>query len=122
MKNIGAMYLKKVNVALSDKEKFTENKLSRDAKRLTFEFTFEDIDERDEIEKDPSRVFASIHGIKISYDDYNNKGVTTWSLSEDPSLLQELDRKLQSDFRNENVNYINGKRNTTSWVMLTKTN
>lgn len=100
----------KVNVALSDKRgKFTENKLSRDAKRLTFEFTFEDIDERDEIEKILQESLASIHGVKISYDDYNNKGVTTWSLSEDPSLLQELDRKLQSDFRNENVNYINGK-------------
>lgn len=37
------------------------------------------------------------------------RGVTQWSFSEDPSLLQELDRKLQSDFRNENLNYINGR-------------
>ena len=51
----------------------------------------------------------NIHGIKILYDDDNNKGVTEWSFTEDPSLLQELDRKLQSDFRNEAVNYINGK-------------
>lgn len=100
----------RVNVALSDKKgKFTENKLSRDAKQLTFEFAFEDIDERDEIERILQESLASIHGIKITYDDGNNKGVTNWSLSEDPSLLQELERKLQSDFRNENVNYINGK-------------
>lgn len=100
----------RVNVALADKRgKFTENKLSRDAKQLTFEFAFEDIDERNEIEQILHESLASIHGIKITYDDGNNKGVTIWSLSEDPSLLQELDRKLQSDFRNENVNYINGK-------------
>lgn len=100
----------RVNVALSDKrDKFTENKLSRDVKQLTFEFAFEDIDERDEIEKILSESLAAIHGIKITYDDDNNKGITTWSLSEDPSLLQELDRKLHSDFRNENINYINGK-------------
>lgn len=76
---------------------------------MTFEFAFEDIDERDEIERILQESLASIHGIKITYDDGNNKGVTNWSLSEDPSLLQELERKLQSDFRNENVNYINGK-------------
>lgn len=100
----------RVNVALADKRgKFTENKLSRDAKQLTFEFAFEDIDERDEIEQILHESLALIHGIKITYDYGNNKGVTIWSLSEDPSLLQELDRKLQSDFRNEKVNYINGK-------------
>lgn len=99
----------RVNVALSDKRgKFTENKLSRDAKQLTFEFAFEDIDERDEIERILQESLASIHGIRITYDNGNNKGITNWSLSEDPSLLQELDRKLQSDFRNETVNYING--------------
>lgn len=100
----------RVNVALSDKRgKFIENKLSRDAKQLIFEFAFEDIDERDEIEKILQESLTSIHGIKITYDDDNNKGVTSWSLTEDLSLLQELDRKLQSDFRNECVNYINGK-------------
>lgn len=100
----------RINVALSDKKgKFIGNKLSRDAKQLTFEFVFEDIDDRDEIEKILQESLASIHGVKIIYDDNNNKGVTNWSLSEDPSLLQELDRKLQSDFRNECVNYINGK-------------
>lgn len=100
----------KVNIALSNKRgKFIKNKLSQDAKQLTFEFTFEDIDERDEIEKILQESLYSIHGIKIIYDDGNNKGITNWSLAEDPSLLQELDRKLQSDFRNETVNYINGK-------------
>ena len=63
----------------------------------------------DEIEKILQESLASIHGIKITYDNDNNKGVTSWSLTEDLSLLQELDRKLQSDFRNESVNYINGK-------------
>lgn len=100
----------RVNVALSGKRgKFTENILSRDAKHLTFEFTFKDIDERDGIERILQESLASIQGIKITYDDGNNKGVTNWSLSENPSLLQELERKLQSDFCNENVNYINGK-------------
>lgn len=69
---------------------------------------FFDIDERDNIENIIEGALASIHGIKILYDDNNNKGITQWLLSEDLSLLQELNRKLQSDFRNENVNYING--------------
>lgn len=100
----------KVNIALSDKRgKFIKNKLSRDAKQLTFEFTFEDIDERDEIEKNLQEAISSIHGVKIIYDNGNSKGITNWSLAEDPSLLQELDRKLQSDFLDETVNYINGK-------------
>ena len=100
----------RVNVALSDKRgKFTLNKLSRDAKNLDFEFVFDDIDERDEIERILKESLSMIHGIKILYDNDNCKGVTSWSLSEDPSLLQELDRKLQSDFRNETINYINGK-------------
>lgn len=98
----------KVNVALADKRgNFTTNKLSKDAKELKFAFNFEDIDERDSIKTIIEEALASIHGIKILYDG-NNKGVTQWSLSEDLSLLQELDRKLQSDFRNENVNLING--------------
>ena len=100
----------KVNVALSDKRSnFTTNRLSKDAKELKFAFNFEDIDERDSIETIIEEALASIHGIKILYDG-NNKGITQWSLSEDLSLLQELDRKLQSDFKNENVNYINGSR------------
>ena len=99
----------KVNVALADKRgNFTTNRLSKDAKELKFAFNFEDIDERDSIKTIIEEALASIHGIKILYDGNNNKGVTQWSLSEDLSLLQELDRKLQSDFRNENVNLING--------------
>ena len=99
----------KVNIALADKRSnFTTNRLSKDAKELRFAFNFFDIDERDNIENIIEGALASIHGIKILYDDNNNKGITQWSLSEDLSLLQELDRKLQSDFRNENVNYING--------------
>lgn len=101
----------KVNVALADKRSnFTTNRLSKDAKELNFAFNFVDIEERDNIETIIEGALASIHGIKIIYDDNNNKGVTQWSLSEDLSLLQELDRKLQSDFRNENVNYINGSK------------
>ncbi len=101
----------KVNVALADKRSnFTTNRLSKDAKELSFAFNFVDIDERDNVETIIEGALASIHGIKIIYEDNNNKGVTQWSLSEDLSLLQELDRKLQSDFRNENVNYINGSK------------
>ena len=101
----------KVNIALADKRSnFTTNRLSKDAKELSFAFNFVDIDERDNIETIIEGALASIHGIKIIYEDNNNKGVTQWSLSEDLSLLQELDRKLQSDFRNENVNYINGSK------------
>lgn len=99
----------KVNVALANKRgNFTTNRLSKDAKELKFAFNFEGIDERENIETIIEEALASIHGIKILYDDNNNKGVTLWSLSEDLSLLQELDRKLQSDFRNENINLING--------------
>lgn len=99
----------KVNVALADKRgNFTTNRLSKDAKELKFAFNFEDIDERNSIETIIEEALTPIHGVKILYDDNNNKGVTQWSLSEDLSLLQELDRKLQSDFRNENVNLING--------------
>ena len=99
----------KVNVALANKRgNFTTNRLSKDAKELKFAFNFEDIDERENIETIIEEALASIHGIKILYDGNNNKGVTRWSLSEDLSLLQELDRKLQSDFRNENINLING--------------
>lgn len=99
----------KVNVALADKRgNFTTNRLSKDTKELKFAFNFEDIDERDSIETIIEETLASIHGIKILYDGNNKKGITQWSLSEDLSLLQELDRKLQSDFRNENVNLING--------------
>lgn len=100
----------KVNIALIDKRsQFVKNKLSRDAKELLFEFRFDDVEERDEIEKILEDSLKLIHGIRLSYDDDNKKGITEWSLTEDPSLLQELDRKLQSDFRNENVNFINGK-------------
>jgi superfamily I DNA and/or RNA helicase len=100
----------KVTIALADKKRrFVQNQLSRDAKELVFEFHFDDVEERDEIEKIVGESLKSIQGIKVEYDEGNTKGVTQWSLTEDPSLLQELDRKLQSDFRNENVNYINGR-------------
>lgn len=99
-----------VNVALADKRgNFIKNKLSKDAKKLSFEFTFKDIDERDEIERILSESLNGIHGIKISYVDGNNKGFTQWTFTENPSLLQEVDRKLQSDYHGEFVNYINGK-------------
>ena len=91
-----------------ERNKFAKNKLSHDARELAFEFRFGDIEERDAIEKTLEDSLANIHGIKLLYDDGNNKGVTEWFLTEDPSLLQELNRKLQSEFRNEIVNYING--------------
>jgi hypothetical protein len=103
-----------VNVSLADKRaNFSLSRLSKDATELKFTFNFEDIEERDNIEVIINDALASIHGVKIIYDDNNNKGITQWTLEEDLSLLQELDRKLQSDFRNENVNYINGSNYDT---------
>lgn len=100
----------KVNIALADKiSKFTENNLNRDARMLTFKFIFDSIDERNEIENILHKSLSHIHGIKIVYNDDNNKGVTTWSLSEDASLLRELENKLQHDFKDEDVNYISAK-------------
>ena len=100
----------KVNVALTDiRKKFIKYELTSDAKCLVFEFSFEDIDERDEIEKILHEALESIHCVKIIYLDGNNKGVTQWRLTEDPSLLQELNNKLRLDFKNESINYINGK-------------
>lgn len=99
----------KVYRALKNKKgKFTQQQLNHDAKELTFQFMFENLEERDEIERILEESLFGIHGIKICYEDNNKKGVTTWSLSEDQSLLQELDRKLQSEYRGECVNYIKG--------------
>jgi len=99
----------KVNIALADKRsQFTKNRLSKDAKSLYFEFTFSDIEERDEIERIMSLSLEGIHGIRLSYEDGNNKGTTQWAFAEDASLLQEVDKKLQSDYHGELVNYING--------------
>ena len=99
----------KVNVVLTGKRgRFTKNKLSKDAKELIFEFNFNDIDERDEVERSIEMALSQIHGVKVIYDNNNNKGVTQWELGEDPSLLNELNRKLQSEFYDEDVNYING--------------
>lgn len=100
----------KVNIALADKlNRFTKNRLSKDSKSLSFEFSFSDIEERDEIENIIRSALEGIHGLRIIYEDNNNKGITQWSLSEDISLLQEVNRKLQSDYRGETVNFINGK-------------
>lgn len=100
----------KVNLALADKlNRFSKNKLSKDSKSLSFEFSFNNIEERDEIEHILSSSLEGIHGLRIIYDDNNSKGTTQWTLSEDLSLLQEVNRKLQSDYRGEIVNYINGK-------------
>lgn len=101
----------KVNLALADKRtKFSKNRLTKDAKSLSFIFNFTDIEERDEIEKLLSLSLEGIHGIRISYDSDNRKGITQWTFAEDISLLQEVDRKLQSDYRGELVNYINGSK------------
>lgn len=100
----------KVNLALADKlNRFSKNKLSKDSKSLSFEFSFNNIEERDEIEHILSSSLEGIHGLRIVYDDNNSKGITQWTLSEDLSLLQEVNRKLQSDYWGEIVNYINGK-------------
>lgn len=102
--------LEKVNVALADKRRnFTTNKLSKDAKELLFAFEFSDIEERDNIEKVIAQSLTEIHGVKVLYEDDNNKGVTQWILSEDVANIQKVDLKLQSEFKGESVNYINGR-------------
>ena len=74
----------RVSVTLTDKrDKFSKSKLSRDARELTFEFSFSDIEERDAIEKLLEDSLVNIHGIKILYDDNNNKGATEWSFTEE---------------------------------------
>lgn len=102
--------IEKVNVALADKRRnFTTNKLSKDAKELLFAFEFSDIEERDNIEKVIAQSLTEIHGVKVLYEDDNNKGVTQWILSEDVANIQKVDLKLQSEFKGESVNYINGR-------------
>ncbi len=101
----------KVNIALANKRtQFIKNRLSKDAKSLTFEFKFNDVEERDEIEQIIEMSLQDIHGIRLAYEDDNNKGITQWTFVEDPSLLQEVDRKLQADYRGESVNYIPGSK------------
>ena len=64
----------KVSVSLTDKrDKFSKNMLSRDARELTFEFRFSDIEERDDIEKILEDSLVNIHGVKILYGDNNKK-------------------------------------------------
>lgn len=102
--------LEKVNVSLADKRRnFTTSKLSKDAKELVFAFEFSDIEERDNIEKVIEDAMGSIHGVRVLYEGDNSKGVTQWILSEDVANIQKADLKLQSEFKGESVNYINGR-------------
>ena len=97
-----------INVALAEKRnKFKIYNLNKDATSLTFSFDFDSIEERDKVEQVIELSLEDVHGIDITYE--NKAGETKWILEEDMSLFQELERKLQSDFRNESVNYINGK-------------
>lgn len=102
--------LEKVNVALADKRRnFTTNRLSKDAKELLFAFEFSDIEERDNIEKVIEDAMGTIHGVRVLYEGDNSKGITQWILSEDIANIQKADLKLQSEFKGESVNYINGR-------------
>lgn len=101
----------RVSVELADnREKFTVYKLKKDASRLDFEFTFSSIDERDRIISIIRECISGVHGIKLSFENNNDKGLTTWSLTEDKSLRQELEQKLQSEYKEEYVNFVNGKK------------
>lgn len=101
----------KVSVDLADnRENFTLYKLKKDATRLDFEFNFQTIEEREKIIAIIRDCISGIHGIKLNFEKANDKGVTTWSLTEDKSLKYELEQKLQSEYREEYVNFVNGKK------------
>ena len=101
----------KVGVELADNRKnFTLYKLKKDATRLDFEFNFTTIEERDKIIAIIRDCISGVHGIKLNFEKSNDKGVTTWSLTEDKSLKHELEQKLQSEYREEYVNFVNGKK------------
>lgn len=99
----------KVNEVLANKRgNFTKNTLREGARTLEFAFNFANVEERDSIETSISSALSLIQGIEIVYDNNNSKGRTEWVLEEDPSLLQEAIQKLQTDFKNESVNIVNG--------------
>lgn len=101
----------KVSVELSDnRDRFTLYKLKKDATRLDFEFTFTSIEERESIISIIRSCISDVHGIKLSFENNNDKGVTVWNLIEDKSLRLEVEQKLQSEYREEYVNYVNGKK------------
>ena len=101
----------KVSVELSDnRDRFTLYKLKKDATRLDFEFTFTSIEERESIISIIRSCISDVHGIKLSFENNNDKGVTIWNLIEDKSLRLEVEQKLQSEYREEYVNYVNGKK------------
>lgn len=101
----------KVGVELIDNRKnFTLYKLKKDATRLDFEFNFTTIEEREKIIAIIRDCISGVHGIKLNFEKSNDKGITTWSLTEDKSLKLELEQKLQSEYREEYVNFVNGKK------------
>ena len=101
----------KVSVEISDnRDRFTLYKLKKDATRLDFEFTFTSIEERESIISIIRSCISDVHGIKLSFENNNDKGVSVWNLIEDKSLRLEVEQKLQSEYREEYVNYVNGKK------------
>lgn len=101
----------KVSIELAgNRENFSLYKLKKDATRLDFEFSFANIDQRETIITIIRDCISGVYGIKLSFENNNDKGVTTWSLTEDKSLKQDLEQKLQSEYRDEIVNYIDGKQ------------
>ena len=100
-----------VGIKLADnRENFTLYKLRKDATRLDFEFNFTTIEERERIIAIIRDCISGIHGIKLDFEKGRDKGVTTWSLTEDKSLRLELEQKLQPEYREEYVNFVNGKK------------
>lgn len=109
----------KVGVGLAEnRENFTLYKLKKDATRLDFEFNFTTIEERDRIIAIIINCLSGVHGIKLSFENNNDKGVTTWGLTEDKSLKQDLEQKLQSEYREETVNCIDGKNMTVCQKLM----
>lgn len=109
--NFRKSLFEKVSTELADnRENFTLYKLKKDSTRLDFEFSFSSIEERDNILSILRDCISGVYGIKIGFENNNEKGVTTWNLTEDKSLRLELEQKLQSEYREETVNFVNGKK------------
>ena len=67
MRNTDVVYSKELmSHCQTKKGNLSETSLAVMQKQLTFEFVFEDIDDRDEIEKILQESLASIHGVKTN--------------------------------------------------------
>lgn len=97
--------LEKVKEALKDLKDIQFPKNDHGEAELLFEFNFDAPESRDEFE---SKLKESMKGLnaEIEYGKGRENGYTEWSLIENPTLLEELNQNLRSDFNNEEVKYI----------------